>query len=235
MHRWEYVLNQLGSASYQDYMLLMGLRESIYWLSWIITYAVMAVITVFVVVRSFETAYRNYHFVAESCEYWQVLFVQVIAAKVTYLFEFSSAFALFIIIFAYSLSLITMAFALSTMFSKVSSISYSDFLPFIMMNWCPGLIFCFYWIVQSRTAVSVSVLLMVLFSLAVIPIELLHLSTPVCAVLALFSPAGFAMATNVIVRAEGRGRGIHILGGQRNFRSRVAPSASLYLIVLLSV
>jgi len=82
---------------------------------------------------------------------------------------------------------------------------------------------------QAQTAGVVSGVLMLFSSLAVIPIELLHPPAPVCAFLALFSPAGFAMAINVVVRAEGRGRGIHILGirGQGNFWSRVAPSAFL--------
>ncbi|KAG0581666.1 hypothetical protein KC19_4G270200 [Ceratodon purpureus] len=148
----------------KDYMLLMGLRESIYWLSWLIAYALMSAITVCVLV-------------------W--------TAKVSTLFEFSSVGALFFLIYTYSLSLTTMAFALSTVFSK------------------------------AQTAGALSGLLMLFSSLAVIPIELLHLPAPVCAFLALFSPAGFAMAINVVVRAEGRGRGVHMLG-RRNFWSRAA-------------
>lgn len=36
--------------------MVMGLRESIYWLCWLITYALMSLITVFVVVRSYSIA-----------------------------------------------------------------------------------------------------------------------------------------------------------------------------------
>ena len=64
---------------------------------------------------------------------------------------------------------------------------------------------------------------MLFSSLAVIPIELLHPPAPVCAFLALFSPAGFAMAINEVVRAEGRGRGVNM----QNFWSRVVSSTFL--------
>ncbi|KAG0581667.1 hypothetical protein KC19_4G270200 [Ceratodon purpureus] len=126
--------------------------------------------------------------------------LQVWTAKVSTLFEFSSVGALFFLIYTYSLSLTTMAFALSTVFSK------------------------------AQTAGALSGLLMLFSSLAVIPIELLHLPAPVCAFLALFSPAGFAMAINVVVRAEGRGRGVHMLG-RRNFWSRVVPFTSQIFLV----
>lgn len=67
---------------------------------------------------------------------------------------------------------------------------------------------------------------MIFSSLAVIPVELLQWSSPVCGLLALFSPSGFAMAINVVVRAEGRGRGVHF----RDFWSRVVPSTFLEFV-----
>lgn len=50
---------------------------------------------------------------------------QVWTAKLTTLFQFSSVGALFLVVYIYSLSLITMAFSLSTMFSKVGPSSLS--------------------------------------------------------------------------------------------------------------
>ncbi|KAL3695276.1 hypothetical protein R1sor_009352 [Riccia sorocarpa] len=135
----------------KDCMLLMGLRESVYWLAWLITYALMSAVTSLILVAT---------------------------AKWTTLFEFTSMGMLFLIIYPYTLSLITMAFALSTVFSK------------------------------AQSATSFSGLLIMCCSFVIIPIDLLQWSTWICAVLSLISPVGLALAVDVIVRAEGRGQGI---------------------------
>ncbi|KAL2632396.1 hypothetical protein R1flu_017082 [Riccia fluitans] len=135
----------------KDCMMLMGLKESVYWLAWLITYALMSAVTSFILVAT---------------------------AKWTTLFEYTSMGMLFLIIYPYTLSLITMAFALSTVFSKVQS------------------------------ATSFSGLLILCCSFVIIPIDLLQWTTGICALLSLISPIGLALAVDVIVRAEGRGQGI---------------------------
>ncbi|KAG6542864.1 hypothetical protein Mapa_015768 [Marchantia paleacea] len=135
----------------KDCMLLMGLRESVYWLSWLITYALMSAVTTLILVMT---------------------------AKWTTLFEYTSMGMLFLIIYPFTLSLITMAFALSTVFTKVQS------------------------------ATSFSGLLILCCSIVIIPIDLLQWTTGICASLSLMSPIGLTLAVDVIVRAEGRGQGI---------------------------
>ncbi|GBG79474.1 hypothetical protein CBR_g29620 [Chara braunii] len=78
----------------KDCMLLMGLRESVYWISWLITYATMSAITAG---------------------------VMVVAARLTTLLRHSSMIAVFLTIYPYTLSLVAMAFAMSAVFSKVQT------------------------------------------------------------------------------------------------------------------
>ena len=63
---------------------------------------------------------------------------------------------------------------------------------------------------------------MIFSSLTIVPIDVLHWPSSICGVVALFSPSGFAMAINVVVRAEGRGQGVHF----KDFWSTVAPYTS---------
>ncbi|XP_057813717.1 uncharacterized protein LOC131027665 isoform X3 [Cryptomeria japonica] len=137
----------------KDCMLVMGLRESVYWISWLLTYAAMSVLTSLILVLS---------------------------AKIARLFAVSDTKVVFLLVYIFSLSLITMAFALSTIFTKV------------------------------RRALSVSGALMILGSLIIIPVELFQWTPAVCALLSVFSPIGFAVAMNVIVRAEGSGKGLNL-------------------------
>lgn len=137
----------------KDCILVMGLRESVYWMSWLLTYAAMSAFTSLIL---------------------------VLMAKVTGLFAVSDTKVTFLLVYSFSLSLITMAFALSTMFSKV------------------------------RTAISVSGALMILGSFIIVPVELLQWTPTTCSFLSLFSPIGLALAMNVIVRAEGSGKGLNL-------------------------
>ncbi|CAM6104482.1 unnamed protein product [Calypogeia fissa] len=135
----------------KECMIMMGLRESVYWLAWLITYAGMSAVTSLIL---------------------------VFTAKWTGLFDFTGMGTLFLIIYPYTVSLITMAFAFSTVFAK------------------------------AQKATSFSGLWIFLSSLVIIPIDLLQWSTPVCAILSLNSPVGLALAVDVIVRAEGSGQGV---------------------------
>lgn len=137
----------------KDCILVMGLRESVYWMGWLLTYAAMGAFTSLIL---------------------------VLMAKVTGLFAVSDTKVTFLLVYSFTLSLITMAFALSTMFSKV------------------------------RTAISVSGALMILGSFIIVPVELLQWTRITCSFLSLFSPVGLALAMNVIVRAEGSGKGLNL-------------------------
>ncbi|KAH9325005.1 hypothetical protein KI387_005183, partial [Taxus chinensis] len=137
----------------KDCMLVMGLHESVYWIGWLVTYAAMSVFTSLILVLS---------------------------AKITRLFAVSDTKVVFLLVYFYSLSLITMAFALSTIFTKV------------------------------RRALSVSGALMILGSFIIIPVELFQWTPAACAFLSVFSPIGLAVAMNVIVRAEGTGKGLNL-------------------------
>ncbi|GJP34145.1 hypothetical protein CLOM_g18602 [Closterium sp. NIES-68] len=137
----------------KDCMLLMGLRESVYWLAWLLTYAFMAVITSAVI---------------------------SLTVKLTSLFSASTFVALFCIIFPYSLSLIALAFALSTLFTQVG---------------------------KAAAAAAGSLLLC---SLLVIPIQLLSLGAAYVYPLLLLSPVPFTIAITTVTRAEGMGQGVSL-------------------------
>ncbi|CAI5522242.1 unnamed protein product [Closterium sp. Naga37s-1] len=137
----------------KDCMLLMGLRESVYWLAWLLTYAFMAAITSAVI---------------------------SLTVKLTSLFSASTYTALFCIIFPYSLSLIALAFALSTLFTQVG---------------------------KAAAAAAGSLLLC---SLLVIPIQLLSLGAAIVYPLLLLSPVPFTIAITTVTRAEGMGQGVSL-------------------------
>eukprot|EP00897_Mesotaenium_endlicherianum_P005320 jgi/Mesen1/4816/ME000243S03991 len=137
----------------KDCMLVMGLRESVYWLCWLLTYALMAALTSLVI---------------------------AVAAQATTLFSHSSMSAVLAVLYPYALSLIAMALALSTVFS------------------------------QTQMAVGVASLLMLLGSVAILPIDLLRWPSAVCLPLTLFSPVGLAMAVDVIAKGEANGDGLHL-------------------------
>ncbi|CAI7879241.1 unnamed protein product [Closterium sp. NIES-53] len=137
----------------KDCMLLMGLRESVYWLAWLLTYAFMAAVTSAVI---------------------------SLTVKLTSLFSASTYTALFCIIFPYSLSLIALAFALSTLFTQVG---------------------------KAAAAAAGSLLLC---SLLVIPIQLLSLGAAIVYPLLLLSPVPFTIAITTVTRAEGMGQGVSL-------------------------
>ncbi|CAI5466735.1 unnamed protein product, partial [Closterium sp. Yama58-4] len=137
----------------KDCMLLMGLRESVYWLAWLLTYAFMAAVTSAVI---------------------------SLTVKLTSLFSASTFTALFCIIFPYSLSLIALAFALSTLFTQVG---------------------------KAAAAAAGSLLLC---SLLIIPIQLLSLGAAVVYPLLLLSPIPFTIAITTVTRAEGMGQGVSL-------------------------
>ena len=48
------VIMVVGMVVLQDCMLVMGLRESVYWLGWLLTYALMAAVTSTVIVSEWD-------------------------------------------------------------------------------------------------------------------------------------------------------------------------------------
>eukprot|EP00898_Chlorokybus_atmophyticus_P008393 jgi/Chlat1/8555/Chrsp82S07951 len=136
----------------KDCMLAMGLKESVFWLAWFTTYAGMSAMTSAILAVTT-------HFLG--------------------LFTNSSTLALFLVFFPYCLSVVTLSFAMSTVFSR------------------------------ARVAGRVGGIVGFLASLVIVPLTLSNASAVSYAFLALFSPIGLAIAMDVVTQAEASGSGIH--------------------------
>ena len=135
------------------FRLVMGLCESIYWMSWLLAYATMVVF---------------------------MSLILVFMAKAIGFFVVSDTRVTFLLVYSISLSLITMAFSLSTMFSK------------------------------ARTIISVFGALLILGSFIIVPMELFQWLPATYSFIYLLSPTRLALAMNVIIHGEGKGKGLNL-------------------------